>query len=123
MKKKLRFNKKEAVRLHRELWRWLAENSDRTKSEWPGWKNFPRVKNHCFLCEYAQEKQAQAKEKSTRLRHMFLCFWCPADWGVDRCEDPHSCFANWKLVQLVSKEQAAYAKQVAEIKIRKLKGC
>lgn len=46
--------RKQAVRLHRELWDWLYENPDKKKHHWPRWElNNGRIKevhSECFLC-------------------------------------------------------------------------
>ena len=56
--------KEEAIKYHRELWGWLADNPINLKypnifnykSNWPGWEKnggkFPDIDEHCFLCEY-----------------------------------------------------------------------
>ena len=66
MTKKLTLRK--TVELHRELWRWLAENPASTKDDWPRWAEieaeYGGIRNHCFACEYCKAD----------------CFSCPFDW-------------------------------------------
>ena len=49
MKRKL------VIKLHRQLWHWLAMNPGRGKMSWPRWKHnggtIEEVKNSCFACE------------------------------------------------------------------------
>lgn len=50
----MKLTREEAIRLHRELWGWLAENPMKDKLDWPGWhEKFDNRKSDCFLCEYA----------------------------------------------------------------------
>jgi hypothetical protein len=69
--------------LHRELWGWLADNPDKGKTDWPGWKRrsedpeIDEAYNHaicCFSCLCA------GREEGLR-----ACRKCPCDWGADRC--------------------------------------
>ena len=45
-----------ALKLHRELWLWLAENPSKWKSDWPRWRfnggDIDEVEADCFCCEY-----------------------------------------------------------------------
>jgi hypothetical protein len=53
----MKLSKKKALKLHRELWNWLAKNPEKVKYEWPRWVHnkgdIPEMSNECFLCEYA----------------------------------------------------------------------
>ena len=42
---------------HSELWTWLVENPNRSKSSWFSkyWKDVEVPLNHCFACEYTIE--------------------------------------------------------------------
>ena len=71
----------ESVKLHRELWGWLAENPEMSKGDWPGWEDLwvqhPSLKKtislgslNCFAC-YATNND---------------CDNCVLEWpGVDCC--------------------------------------
>ncbi len=56
--------------LHYDLWNWLANNPGKEKDDWPGWamikKNYGRVANLCFACEYFEECELCPLNRSTR---------------------------------------------------------
>jgi len=53
MKNAEKLTEKECIRYHRELWNWLAENPEKQKTDWPGFKNFHYgITSHCFACQY-----------------------------------------------------------------------
>jgi len=52
----MKLTKKEAIKRHRELWGWLAENPMKDKLDWPGWERYDAALNDCFLCEYTSDK-------------------------------------------------------------------
>jgi hypothetical protein len=77
--------------LHRELWQWLADNPDKGKTDWPGWKRRSedpeideayRHASCCFSCLCA------GFEKILR-----TCRKCPCDWGARRCGPGH--YGRW----------------------------
>lgn len=87
-------SKEQAIKKHRELWRWIAKQTKKqqrivTKDEYfkakrIKEKNIPY--NHCYCCEYALDKNDQVE------RHM--CKYCPLDWGQNQyCGD--SYYADW----------------------------
>ena len=96
--------KKETIRLHRELWNWLADNPAASKIDWPGWKTYNAVE-HCFLCEYAE-------------RHMESgC--CLLDWeDTNTCYDSGSLYARYSFCKEL-KLQSQLARQIANLKERK----
>ncbi len=73
-------------KLHIRLWKWLAENPDKDKSDWPGWKwnggkKIDLTGNVCFACDYVK----------------IICPACPIDWGENRtCLDDGSAFERWE---------------------------
>ena len=63
-------NKREAIRNHRRLWKWLAENPAKNKEDWPQWATLFGVANSCFLCELTIGKNGDTH-----------CSDCIGDWG------------------------------------------
>jgi len=45
----------EAIKNHRAMWNWLAENPSKEKKDWPGWDGMDigEVCGECFACEYS----------------------------------------------------------------------
>lgn len=70
----MKLTKKEAIKRHRELWAWLAENPMKDKLDWPGWERYNAALNGCFLCEYALKSK---KNDSNRLN---ICDYCPVEF-------------------------------------------
>lgn len=102
----------EAVKLHRELWRWLAETGNKYKFKWPGWSNIDiQIKNRCFMCEYV-------KENCNR----FTCVMCPLKWdenGVygDLCGIENGLHVLWSSQQALE-ERKKYAAIIAELPLK-----
>lgn len=67
--KGMKLTREEAVKLHRELWGWLAENPMRQKTDYPGFRD-ERIMKYCYLCEYTS----------------FTCEKCPVEW--DKTHEP-----------------------------------
>lgn len=60
---------------HRALWGWLAENPDKSKGDWPGWKmnggSYENEELLCFACAYTEDNKLG-------------CDKCPlVGWGND----------------------------------------
>lgn len=70
----MKLTKKEAIKRHRELWGWLAENPMKEKTDWPRWERYDAPLNGCFLCEYALKSK---KNDSNRLN---ICDYCPVEF-------------------------------------------
>lgn len=69
-------------RLHKELWNWLAQNPEKSKEDWPGWKRYGYEKEEmgnyhfCFACK--------AVNHSVLSDSNLLCDFCPLDWGESK---------------------------------------
>lgn len=88
---KIVLSKDEAIKLHREMWTWIADeikdslySSHITKTEYfTDVLGFDiqdvlyneEIESNCFLCHYACNK---AKENNT----ITICKWCPLDWNT-----------------------------------------
>jgi hypothetical protein len=99
--------KEETIRLHRELWNWLAENPKKSKESWPGWKGRLPVTNNCFLCAYAEG----IDEGETIIR---CC--CLLDWEL-----PGNCQANNSYYTLYEKASSDETRSMLARKIANLK--
>ena len=75
----MKLTKEEAIKRHRELWAWLAENPMKDKLDWPGWKRYDVALNDCFLCEYA------LKSPKNDFNGLSICDYCPVEF--DAIED------------------------------------
>lgn len=72
----MKLTKEEAIKRHRELWGWLAENPMKEKTDWPGWERYDAALNDCFLCEYVLKSQ---KNDSNGLSS---CDYCPVEFDA-----------------------------------------
>lgn len=75
----MKLTKEEAIKNHRKMWGWLAENPMKDKLDWPGWKRYDVALNDCFLCEYAFES------KKNDFNGLSICDYCPVEF--DAIED------------------------------------
>lgn len=123
MRKRLRFTKREAIKLHRELWRWLAENPSGEKEDWFYLKKnldkYSDVRANCFLCHYAIEKTDTSVGS-------LACVACPLIWKISRrCETNsagrNSYYEMWQDNYSTSKQRAKLALKIANLKERKFK--
>ena len=97
-----KLSKEDAIRLHRALWKWIADESERRKTailkfESPLVIKF-QPRNNCFLCEYAFLVSG---------RNCVDCTKCPLEWGTEeltigimgrlicQCEDGESKYISW----------------------------
>lgn len=72
----MKLTREDAIRLHRELWGWLAENPMKEKEDWPGWKKnggeHPTPPSNCFCCQYAKDVYGFGRGS--------ICGKCPLIW-------------------------------------------
>lgn len=110
----MELTKEEAIRLHRELWGWLAENPGRDKREWPEWEDnggkFPRVRNLCFACEYDHQEGIK--------NHSYACSDCPFEWPGKTCEnmEDNGLYNLWKYGE--TELESMYAAMIRDLPIR-----
>ena len=54
--RKLHWTERKALEVCRDLWQWLADNPDKRKQDWLGWKRnggkIPRCLDDCPVCQY-----------------------------------------------------------------------
>lgn len=96
--------REEAIKKHRELWHWIADESRRQKrtvfkNENPDVRR-ERPFNDCWMCEYAND-----------------CDTCPIKWGddVEDCAEDGSPFFEWLNSELDWEACAYYADIIAEL--------
>ena len=92
--------RKEAIRNHRKMWNWLAENPGKWKRDYL-MRYDPEAKlvANCYLCEYT----------------WLLCNECPLEWKTDRCF--RGLFGEWEYAMKCGDYALAaeIAKQIAEL--------
>lgn len=88
--KKLTLRK--TIKLHRELWNWLADNPGEGKRDWPRWEEieaeYGKIKNLCFACHYCGNN----------------CLKCPFDWTMGK-EYSYICEGSKGLFSLYCESQ------------------
>ena len=96
---------------HRKMWHWLAENPDKKKKDWPGWKDYnndPPLDEiaYCFLCCYKFQTKGS-------------CYDCPLDWGItDMCmyvNDPSMSYYELYSNAITTTDKSKYAKIIANL--------
>lgn len=106
--KKLKYTKREAIRLHRKMWQKLAENGARYK---------PKVDAlcSCYACQYDFDKH----------KHEYACTYCPFEWPQAEKTKTYQClrsdglFDQWYTTESPERRKAL-ALQIANLPERKL---
>lgn len=104
----MELTREEAIRLHRELWKWLAENPMKKKADWPGWEKIEPVRHLCPCCEYAKyDWNIQTCEKK-----------CPLEWKRLRSLSDTPClcsyFKDWERAT-APEERSKYAALIRDL--------
>lgn len=95
---KYRLTKKKSIEITIELWKWLEENPDKDKRDWPLWRKYDYLENGCACCEYAKRKT------KNQVTVMQCDEFCPLFelWPYERvkgermpCENKKSSYAKW----------------------------
>lgn len=104
----LELTREEAIKRHRMLWNWIADETLRQKrfvGKQEAFAHFgwPDILNHCWCCEYSDAG----------------CHLCLVDWGTEfGCESNNSVYLMW--ICSNSYESAAkYAREIAKLPERK----
>lgn len=100
----MKLTKKLAVALHRRLWSWVADETERQqrivrKSEYPLFKHL-EVESNCWCCEYAD---------SECISH--CSNFCPIKWSNGSCDGEYRKWGRAKTWQ----EAAHWARVIAEL--------
>lgn len=111
-----RYFRKKAIKNHRKMWRWLAENPGKGKLDYLMlYDPNARLIHSCYLCEYAAHKMQYLEKKV-----ISICKYCPLDWGGRACKDYGSLFDRWWISHFyASKKSSMAARQIAELPERK----
>ena len=110
-----RYLRKKAIKKHRKMWRWLAENPGKGKLSYLMLYD-PKadLERDCYLCEYAINKAMPYEIIISR-----YCNHCPLHWNGSECNSYFSLYADWFHSKLNSEERAKLARQIAELPERK----
>ena len=95
--KQTKLTKEQAIKGHRELWNWIAEQKENgdcrsvflLKDDWcyeHGFKDEAKLLNYCFCCEYNRMK---CKENGISYRD--TCEYCPLIWGTEGSAEAYYC--------------------------------
>lgn len=111
-----RIQRKRAIRNHRKMWHWLAENPTKNKLDYLeplGDRQWPQ--DSCYLCDYAIRAA-----KRDEVPYRFRCHYCPLDWGGRGCNRDHSLYEEWwleshSLEDGNCKKKSELALQIAEL--------
>jgi hypothetical protein len=104
--KKLKYTKREAIRLHRKMWHELAKNGERSKPE-------VDAICRCYACQYDSDKGDNS------------CRHCPLEWPQKektwclQCSQGNGLYAKWATSHSL-KRRKALALQIANLPIRKV---
>ena len=110
----MKLTKKEAARLHWELWDWLSRNPKKKKTEWPDWAIYGDITSYCFACEY--DGQHNAEEDCSKCLLQFI----PNDKDVGTY--PYclgGLYQKWIDTEEDSVEHSRLAAQIRDLPIRK----
>lgn len=104
--------------LHRAQWIWLSLDSERSEYEWFDTFGVPKVRNHCFVCEVAQEaysclpKWYEEEIADFDQYRPAFCPCCPlTDWAEEECFD--GLYAQW--LETFGEEREEVAWQIANM--------
>lgn len=91
---------------HQKLWRWLAENFDKEKHQWPGWEELEidtyRDEDYqaaCFACVAAPTDEEGGTD----------CYQCPIKWTDGGCMSHNSEYMQWRNARCEDRHKAAHA--------------
>ncbi|MFR2774805.1 MAG: hypothetical protein ACLTBR_03125 [Anaerostipes sp.] len=119
-----KLTKQEAIKLHRKMWNWIADETERTgkfcdKYEYFDVMKIPRgdcPRALCYCCEYAIQKSGEEYENR--------CKCCPLYWGSDCDEymcldkkfmgDDKGLFGRWRDTNNIE-ESANLAREIANL--------
>ena len=106
--------REEAIKKHRELWHWIADEHRRRKDIWVEKIENPDVVkegpcNSCWLCEYVIQFIGDETIRNCGDA-------CPINWGAETCMRDGSPYKAWKYCLFSGyEERAKLADIVAEL--------
>lgn len=104
----MKLTRKQAIKLHREMWSWLAETGAKCKSNWPRFKDLYETAGYCFCCEFEEI------HKGHYCGATCILVWPPDDRGCSEQNDP---FTKWYSAK-TKKTRQKYARIIAELPAR-----
>lgn len=113
----MKLTKKMAVALHRRLWNWIADETERqqrkvAKGEYPLLKH-AGLENDCWCCEYARTaRKNDIVKKGREILKLPICVYCPINWGGYSCSDNE--YDEWYF-SYTWQEAAHWARVIAEL--------
>lgn len=110
-------NRRQMIKLHREMWDWLYKNSSMTqKAAWPRWRgqggDIKQVDCECFACYHA----SKISEGCTAMTG-----GCPLfRWGTEEnsCVFADSYFDRWSDAK-TNRIRKKYAKLIRDLPVRR----
>jgi len=112
-----KLNRQRYIKLHKELWGWLATTGEKLKEKWPGWKwnggkYIDEAGDWCFCCDYAI---LHAEENENY--DIEYCGFCPITWAPDsvqdHCLNAGSDYYKWSIANTI-KTRKKYAKKIRD---------
>ena len=86
----MKLTKRKALEICRELWLWLADNPEKSKDDWPGWKEYWPMISGCPCCEYIRHRYPFG---------ILNCHRCLLKWPISRwahsCLDDDTPYSAW----------------------------
>lgn len=111
-----RIQKKRAIKNHRKMWHWLAENPTKGKLDYLLKYGGP-LTNSCYLCDYARRAANRGGWDSGNTD--VLCRFCPLDWNGEPCTREDSLFKRWHIegfgMCMDAQKRTELALQIAEL--------
>ena len=119
-----KLTKKEAIKRHRKMWNWIADETERTgkfcdKYDYFDVMKIPRgdcPRALCYCCEYAIQQNTGG--------FIGRCKYCPLDWDSESdefmCYDgkqflEQGLFARWKMAVDIE-ERVDLAREIANLR-------
>lgn len=107
--------KKLAIKLHRKLWNWIADETIRQKrkvrkSEYPLFAKYIYIDHDCWCCYYARKEERRLECDWGSID----CFYCPLQWKHGTCIADSSEFFKWDKAK-TWQEAAHWARIIAEL--------
>jgi len=104
MKREFKFNLAE---LHKKKWLWRADNPEKNRADWPGWRVIGWVPMSSFACEAAVNADNDSDND---------CVKCPLVWPDGRqCRSRLNIKNRWAVASENLSESSELARQIADL--------
>jgi hypothetical protein len=116
---KYKLTKKKAIEITIELWKWMEQNPDKNKQDWPGWRVYDYADCGCSCCEYTKRKTRNVTiDKNCEEFCPLIMLWpYKRDISSDgitirmSCEQDQSIYAKWSQSHF-KKNKVKYAREL-----------